>query len=57
MSRELNKTNAPFSVLSLTASRYAGVGLYQISLGKNGAFVLFNSLLICALLSAYVLLR
>lgn len=53
----LSASLTPFSVLSLTASRYAGVGLYQISLGKNGAFVLFNSLLICALLSAYVLLR
>ena len=50
----LSSSITPFSVLSLTASRYAGVDLYQISLGKNWAFALCNALLICALLAAYV---
>ena len=50
----LSASVTPFSVLSLTAGRYAGVGLYQISLGKNWAFVLCNALLICTLLAAYV---
>ena len=51
----LSGSITPFSVLSLTASRYSGVDLYQISLGKNWAFALCNGLLICALLAAYVL--
>lgn len=45
---------APFSVLSLTASRYSGVGLYQISLGRNWAFALCTAVVICALLAGYV---
>lgn len=52
----LSAAVAPFSVLSLTASRYSGVGLYQISLGRNSVFTALNAVLICALLSAYVML-
>lgn len=46
----------PYSVLSLTASRYAGVGLYQISLGKNWAFALFNALVASVLLTVLAML-
>jgi hypothetical protein len=41
----------PFSVLSLTASRYAEVGLAEISLGRNWRFALVNSLVACGVLS------
>ncbi|MBK4736297.1 hypothetical protein [Noviherbaspirillum pedocola] len=41
----------PFSVLSLTASRYAEVGLAEISLGRNWRFALVNSLVACAVLT------
>jgi hypothetical protein len=41
----------PFSILSLTASRYSGTSLYQISIGKNWAFALVNTLLACAMLT------
>jgi hypothetical protein len=41
----------PYSVLSLTASRYSGTSLYQISIGKNWAFALVNTLLACSLLT------
>lgn len=46
----------PFSVLSLTASRYSGTSLYQISLGKNWLFALLSALLACALLTVVTLL-
>jgi hypothetical protein len=52
----LSASVTPFSVISLTASRYSGVGLYQISLGKNGMFAVCNVLVICAVLAGYVLL-
>jgi hypothetical protein len=42
----------PFSVLSLTASRYAGTTLYQISFGKNWAFALISALLASAALTS-----
>jgi hypothetical protein len=35
----LSTSVTPFSVLSLTASRYSGVGLDQISLGRNWALL------------------
>jgi hypothetical protein len=41
----------PLSVLSLTASRYSGTTLYQISMGKNWAFVLISTLLTCVVLT------
>ncbi|HEY8607851.1 MAG TPA: hypothetical protein VIM12_12120 [Noviherbaspirillum sp.] len=47
----LSASLTPYSVLSLTASRYAGTGLYQISLGRNALFALVNAVLGCALLT------
>lgn len=41
----------PFSVLSLTASRYAGTSLYDISIGKNWIFALVNALIACLFLT------
>lgn len=51
----LSASMSPFSVLSLTASRYSGEGLYQISLGRNAAFALTAAGVVCVLLTAYVL--
>lgn len=48
----LSTCMTPFSVLSLTASRYAGEGLYTISLGRNAVFSVLSGLLISLLLSA-----
>ncbi|GIZ50396.1 hypothetical protein [Noviherbaspirillum aridicola] len=48
----LSASLTPYSVLSLTASRYAGTGLYQISLGRNALFALFNAVCACLLLTA-----
>ena len=48
----LSATLTPFSVLSLTAARYAGTSLYQISIGRNWLFVLINMLIMCAMLTA-----
>ncbi|HEY4541889.1 MAG TPA: hypothetical protein VIG66_05900 [Noviherbaspirillum sp.] len=45
----------PFSVLSLTASRYSGISLYQVSIGKNWLFALLSSLCACALLTGVTL--
>ena len=42
---------APFSVLSLTAARYAGTSIYDISFGRNWLFTLMTTLLACAALS------
>jgi hypothetical protein len=52
----LSASLTPYSVLSLTASRYAGIGLYQISIGRNALFALLNAMLGWALLSAVALL-
>lgn len=41
----------PFSVLSLTAARYAGTSLYQISFGMNWRFALMTSLIAGLLLT------
>lgn len=51
----LSASLTPYSVLSLTASRYAGTGLYQISLGRNALFALFNAVFSCLLLTAVAL--
>lgn len=45
----------PFSVLSLTASRYAEIGLYEISLGRNWRFALANAFVACVLLTGAAL--
>jgi hypothetical protein len=45
----------PYSVLSLTASRYSGETLYRISLGRNGRFALINAAVACLLLTAIAL--
>lgn len=50
----LSAAVTPFSVLSLTASRYAETTLYQISFGKNWAFALISALLACAVLTGIV---
>lgn len=52
----LSASLTPYSVLSLTASRYAGTGLYEISLGRNALFALVNALLSCLLLTAVALM-
>lgn len=52
----LSASVTPFSVLSLTASRYAGTGLYQISIGRNWAFALVSSFLAGVFLTATALL-
>lgn len=52
----LSASVTPFSVLSLTASRYAGTGLYQISIGRNWAFALVSSFLSGVFLTAAALL-
>lgn len=52
----LSASVTPFSVLSLTASRYAGVGLYQISLGRNWAYAAGNAVVVCCLLTIYIVL-
>jgi hypothetical protein len=51
----LSSSLTPFSVLTLTASRYAGTGLYQISIGRNWAFALVSALLACLLLTTVAL--
>jgi hypothetical protein len=51
----LSAVLTPFSVLSLTASRYAGTTLYQISFGKNWAFASISALLACIALTAIAL--
>jgi hypothetical protein len=48
----LSASLTPFSVLSLTASRYAGESLYRISIARNATFALVNSLAACAVLGA-----
>lgn len=48
----LSASLTPFSVLSLTASRYTGEGLYRISVARNWLFALVNSLVACAALTA-----
>lgn len=52
----LSASLTPFSVLSLTASRYSGESLYRISIVRNWFFALVNSLAACAVLTAFALL-
>lgn len=52
----LTASVTPFSVLSLTAARYTGEGLYRISLARNWLFALVNAVLACAALTAAALL-
>lgn len=51
----LTASLTPFSVLTLTASRYAGTGLYQISIGRNWAFALVSAGIACVLLTGVAL--
>lgn len=51
----LSASLTPFSVLSLTASRYAGDSLYRISIARNWLFALVNLLLACAALTIVAL--
>lgn len=51
----LSASVTPFSVLSLTASRYAGVSLYRISLGINWKYAAANAVIVCSLLTAYII--
>ncbi|HEY0845558.1 MAG TPA: hypothetical protein VGE12_09325 [Noviherbaspirillum sp.] len=51
----LSASLTPFSVLSLTASRYAGDSLYRISMARNAVFALVNSSLACVVLTAVAL--
>jgi hypothetical protein len=51
----LSASVTPFSVLSITASRYAGTSLYQISIGRNWAFALLSAFLACVLLTTVAL--
>jgi hypothetical protein len=41
----------PYSLVSMTAGRYAGTSFYQISLGKNWFFALANVLVIACILT------
>jgi hypothetical protein len=50
----LSASVTPFSVVSLTASRYAGIGLYDISLRRNSGYALCSAVLVCALLAIYI---
>lgn len=52
----MSTTLTPFSVLSLTASRYAGTTAQQISLHKNWLYALINTLLICLVLTGITLM-
>lgn len=47
-------TMAPFSMLSMTASRYSGLGVYDISLRRNGVFCILATLLVTLVLTALV---
>jgi hypothetical protein len=47
----LTASLTPFSVLTLMASRYAGVGLYEISIGRNWAFALMSAGVACGVLA------
>jgi hypothetical protein len=49
----LSANMTPFSVISLTASRYAGIGPAEISFGRNWRFALTNALVMCAVLAAF----
>lgn len=48
----LSASLTPYSVMTLTASRYAGSSLYHISIARNWLFALVNATLACAVLAA-----
>jgi hypothetical protein len=49
----LSNSVTPFSVLTLTASRYAGLPSSVISMGRNWVFAALNGVIIILLLSMY----
>jgi hypothetical protein len=49
----LSANMTPFSVVSLTASRYAGIGPAEVSFGRNWRFALTNALMICGVLAVF----
>ena len=49
----LSANMTPFSVASLTASRYAGIGLAEVSFGRNWRFAMTNSLVVCSVLAVF----
>jgi hypothetical protein len=49
----LSNSVTPFSVLTLTASRYAGLPSSVISMGRNWVFAALNGVIIILLLSVY----
>jgi hypothetical protein len=51
----LSASLTPYSVLVLTASRYSDATPYQLSIEKNWAFALINSLVACLALTIVVL--
>jgi hypothetical protein len=49
----LSANMTPFSVISLTASRYAGIGPGEVSFGRNWRFAMTNAVVICGVLSIF----
>jgi hypothetical protein len=49
----LSSSVTPFAVLTLTASRYAGLPSSVISIGRNWTFAVLNGAIVIVLLSAY----
>jgi hypothetical protein len=49
----LSANMTPFSVISLTASRYAGIGPAEVSFGRNWRFALTNAVVICGVLAIF----
>jgi hypothetical protein len=49
----LSANMTPFSVISLTASRYAGIGPGEVSFGRNWRFAMTNAVVICCVLSIF----
>jgi hypothetical protein len=47
----LSANMTPFSVISLTASRYAGIGPGEVSFGRNWRFAVTNAVVICGVLT------
>jgi hypothetical protein len=49
----LSANMTPFSVISLTASRYAGISPADVSFGRNWRFAMTNALVMCAVLAVF----
>ena len=49
----LSANMTPFSVVSLTASRYAGIGPAEVSFGRNWRFALTNAVVVCGALAVF----